>query len=211
MPSCDEVAEEETRGAVQLERGYGRVAAGVGVQRLLAGREGAEQREARVPRDQLVIPLQQKFDRDGDLGRCLGEFNSLRPARYDRAHLNLPGLGDHFTPHAYQRDAVARIIAEPTVLLDHVVGAGKSGSMFMGAMELKRLGLAQQPWIVVPNHIIEQVAREAKQWYPAANVLVGAGATNAEGRPGCGQAFAGRPPAQSAASPSSLRAYLPTA
>jgi len=110
------------------------------------------------------------------------KFNSLRPARYDGAHLNLPGLGDHFTPHAYQRDAVARIIAEPTVLLDHVVGAGKSGSMFMGAMELKRLGLASQPWIVVPNHIIEQVAREAKQWYPAANVLVGAGATNAEGR-----------------------------
>ena len=49
-------------------------------------------------------------------------------------------------------------------------------------MELKRLGLASQPWIVVPNHIIEQVGREAKQWYPAANVLVGAGATNAEGR-----------------------------
>ncbi len=110
------------------------------------------------------------------------KFNSLRPARYDGAHLNLPGLGDHFTPHAYQRDAVARIIAEPTVLLDHVVGAGKTGSMFMGAMELKRLGLASQPWIVVPNHIIEQVGREAKQWYPAANVLVGAGATNAEGR-----------------------------
>ena len=44
------------------------------------------------------------------------KFNSLRPARYDGAHLNLPGLGDHFTPHAYQRDAVARIIAEPTVL-----------------------------------------------------------------------------------------------
>jgi len=110
------------------------------------------------------------------------KFNSLRPARYDGAHLNLPGLGDHFTPHAYQRDAVARIIAEPTVLMDHVVGAGKTGSMFMGAMELKRLGLAQQPWIVVPNHIIEQVGREAKQWYPAANVLVGAGAMNAEGR-----------------------------
>jgi N12 class adenine-specific DNA methylase len=32
----------------------------------------------------------------------------------------------------------------------------------MGAMELKRLGLVKQPWIVVPNHLIEQVAREAK-------------------------------------------------
>ena len=71
-----------------------------------------------------------------------------------------------FEPHPYQRDAVARILHEPTVLLDHVVGAGKSGTMFMAAMELKRLGLVRQPWIVVPNHIIDQVGREAKQWYP---------------------------------------------
>ncbi len=47
--------------------------------------------------------------------------------------------------------------------------------------ELKRLGLVSQPWMVVPNHIIEQVGREAKQWYPAANVLVGTTGTDAEG------------------------------
>ena len=52
----------------------------------------------------------------------------------------------------------------------------------MAAMELRRLGLVRQPWIVVPNHIIEQVGREAKQWYPAANVLLGSSATTAEGR-----------------------------
>ena len=77
-------------------------------------------------------------------------------------------MSDVFEPHPYQRDAVARILHEPTVLLDHVVGAGKSGTMFMAAMELKRLGLVRQPWIVVPNHIIDQVGREAKQWYPGA-------------------------------------------
>lgn len=109
-------------------------------------------------------------------------FNSLRAPRYDGTHLRLPGLSDTFTPHPYQRDAVARIISEPTVLLDHVVGAGKTGSMVMGAYELKRLGLVKQPWIVVPNSIVEQVGREAKQWYPAANVLVGSGTTTAEGR-----------------------------
>ena len=52
----------------------------------------------------------------------------------------------------------------------------------MAAMELRRLGLVRQPWIVVPNHIIEQVGREAKQWYPAANVLLGSSATTADGR-----------------------------
>jgi N12 class adenine-specific DNA methylase len=46
--------------------------------------------------------------------------------------LVFPGKADKFEPHPYQRDAVARIIAEPTVLLDHVVGAGKTGTMFMG-------------------------------------------------------------------------------
>ena len=109
-------------------------------------------------------------------------FNSLRAPVYDGSHLRLPGLSDHFTPHIYQRNAVARITNEPSTLLDHVVGAGKSGSMLMAAMELRRLGLVRQPWIVVPNHIIEQFGREAKQWYPAANVLLGSSATNAEGR-----------------------------
>lgn len=109
-------------------------------------------------------------------------FNSLAAPQHHGANLALPGLSDRFEPHPYQRDAVARIIAEPSVLLDHVVGAGKTGTMFMGAMELRRLGLVRQPWIVVPNHLIEQFGREAKQWYPAANVLLGAASTDPEGR-----------------------------
>ena len=96
--------------------------------------------------------------------------------------LRLPGLSDHFTPHFYQRNAVARIVAEPSTLLDHVVGAGKTGTMLMAAMELRRLGVVRQPWIVVPNHIVEQVGRESGQWYPAAKVLLGSAATTAEGR-----------------------------
>lgn len=109
-------------------------------------------------------------------------FNSLRAPVYDGSQLRLPGLSKHFTPHSYQRNAVARILAEPTTLLDHVVGAGKTGSMIMAAMELRRLGLVHQPWVVVPNHIIEQVGREAQQWYPAATILIGSSATTDEGR-----------------------------
>lgn len=109
-------------------------------------------------------------------------FNSLRAPKYSGAALTLPGLSHRFTPHTHQRDAVARIIAEPNVLLDHVVGAGKSGTMFMAAMELRRLGLARQPWIVVPNHIIEQVGKEAKWWYPGAEILLGTPGTDPAGR-----------------------------
>nr|VTP01799.1 hypothetical protein BIN_B_04199 [Mycobacterium riyadhense] len=109
-------------------------------------------------------------------------FNSLRAPVYDGSYLRFPGMSDHFTPHFYQRNAVARIIFEPTVLLDHVVGAGKTGSMVAAAMSLRRLGLVRQPWLVVPNAIIEQVGREAKQWYPAAKVLLGSSATTADGR-----------------------------
>ncbi len=109
-------------------------------------------------------------------------FNAHVPTAYDGSHLSLPGLGDHFTPRPTQTAAVARILDQPTVLLDHVVGAGKTGTMVMAAMELRRLGHARQPWIVVPNHLTEQVAREAKQWYPAARVLAGTASTDAEGR-----------------------------
>ena len=52
----------------------------------------------------------------------------------------------------------------------------------MAAMELRRLGLARQPWIVVPNHIIEQVGKEAKWWYPGAEILLGTPGTDAVGR-----------------------------
>jgi hypothetical protein len=44
--------------------------------------------------------------------------------------------------------------------------------MFMAAMTLRRLGLAAKPMIVVPNHLLEQVARDGKSLYPLANVLM---------------------------------------
>ena len=99
-------------------------------------------------------------------------FNSVVTARYDGAHLSLPGLAATFSPHGHQRDAVWRILSEPTVLLAHDVGAGKTATMAIAAVELKRLGLVKKPAIVVPNHMLEQVSREFLQTYPMARVLV---------------------------------------
>lgn len=120
--------------------------------------------------------------RDEILEAYNATYNSYVAPSYDGSHLQLPGLGEMFSPYDYQRDAVQRIVSEPGVLLNHVVGAGKTGSMLMGAAELRRLGLAKQPWMVVPNHIAAQITREAVQWYPSANVLSAAGIDNATDR-----------------------------
>lgn len=103
-------------------------------------------------------------------------FNNVVAPVYDGTAREMPGLSDKLTPYLYQRNAVERMVNEPAVLLNHVVGAGKTGSMIMGAMELRRMNLAEKPLMVVPNHLVEQIAREAKQWYPGANVLSGASA-----------------------------------
>ena len=74
-------------------------------------------------------------------------------------------------PRAHQRDAVARILAEPSALLAHEVGAGKTATMVIAAMELRRLGMANKPMVVVPNHMLEQFCTEWRSLYPAASVL----------------------------------------
>ena len=99
-------------------------------------------------------------------------LNGVVSPSYDGSHREIAGISDRYKPYPYQLNAVERMLNEPGVLLNHVVGAGKTGSMLMGAMELKRLGIANQPWMVVPNHLVEQVGIEAKQWFPGANMLV---------------------------------------
>lgn len=99
-------------------------------------------------------------------------FNATVPTQYDGSHLTLPGLASSFVPHKHQRDAIWRIISEPTVLLGHAVGAGKTATMIIGGMELKRLGVINKPAFVVPNHMLEQFAGEFLQLYPLASILV---------------------------------------
>ncbi|MGQ4528143.1 helicase [Dermabacteraceae bacterium P13136] len=95
-------------------------------------------------------------------------FNSLVLRDYTREGqaLTFPGMAETFRPMPHQRTAIARMINEPAVGLFHQVGAGKTAEMIIGSYELKRLGLVQKPAIVVPNHMLEQVASEAVQIYP---------------------------------------------
>ena len=99
------------------------------------------------------------------------QFNAIRLRSYDGVPRTFPGMSDEFKPFDHQVAAVNRIVEEPCALLAHVVGAGKTAEMAMGAAELKRLGLARKPAIVVPNHMLEQFSREYLQIYPNAKIL----------------------------------------
>ena len=57
-------------------------------------------------------------------------------------------------------------------MLAHCVGAGKSYEMITIAMEGKRLGLHHKSLFAVPNSLTEQMGRDFKKLYPAANILV---------------------------------------
>ena len=92
--------------------------------------------------------------------RLAGEYNRrfnsivLRDYSTEGDRLTLPGLARTFTPRPHQRAAVARMLSEPAVGLFHQVGAGKTAEMVIGAMELRRLGMANKPAVVVPNHML---------------------------------------------------------
>lgn len=99
-------------------------------------------------------------------------FNSTVLPVYDGSHLSFPGLADGFVPHPHQRDAVWRILSDPSTLLAHAVGAGKTATMVMAGREMKRLGMVNRPCYIVPNHMLEQFSREYVQLYPDAKLLV---------------------------------------
>jgi len=103
-------------------------------------------------------------------------FNNLRLRTFDGSHLTFPGMArEHLRDcdlDKHQKDAVWRILQTGNTLLAHVVGAGKTFEMVAAAMELRRMGLAKKPMIVVPNHLVEQWGAAFLQLYPQANIFV---------------------------------------
>ncbi|GGO98249.1 SNF2-related protein [Wenjunlia tyrosinilytica] len=99
------------------------------------------------------------------------QFNNMVLPEYAGSALTLPGLISDWTMKEHQNAAIRRIVNEPTALLAHVVGAGKTATMAAGAMELRRTGLATKPCLIVPNHMLKQWSREFRQLYPNAKIL----------------------------------------
>ena len=103
-------------------------------------------------------------------------FNNLRLRTYDGSHLTFPGMNRSMLRRSdldkHQKDAVWRILQNDNTLLAHCVGAGKTAVMTAAAMEMKRLGLANKPMIVVPNHLVEQWGAAFLALYPNAHIFV---------------------------------------
>lgn len=99
-------------------------------------------------------------------------YNNLRPRLFDGGHLDFPGMNQALTLRDHQKDAVWRGMSSGNTLLAHVVGAGKTFTMAATGMKMKQAGLVKKPMYVVPNHLLEQFAREFMQLYPNARLLV---------------------------------------
>ncbi len=99
-------------------------------------------------------------------------YNNIRLRLFDGSHLDFPGLNQTITLDQHQKDAVWRGMSSGNTLLAHAVGAGKTFTMGATGMKMKQAGLSKKPIYVVPNHMLEQFAREFMQLYPNARLLV---------------------------------------
>src|SRR3954451_24175325 len=99
-------------------------------------------------------------------------YNNLRLRVFDRSQLEFPGMNRTISLHPHQKDAIWRGMSGGNTLLAHVVGAGKTFTMAAIGMKRKAGGLSRKPLYVVPNHMLEQFAREFQQLYPNAKLLV---------------------------------------
>jgi N12 class adenine-specific DNA methylase len=99
-------------------------------------------------------------------------YNNLRPRLFDGSHLEFSGMNQAIALRPHQKDAIWRTMTSGNTLLAHAVGAGKTFTMAAAGMKMKQAGLIHKPMYVVPNHMLEQFAREFMQLYPNARLLV---------------------------------------
>lgn len=80
------------------------------------------------------------------------------------------GASHKFKMCPHQGRAIVRGTQQP-LLLAHEVGTGKTFTLISTAMEMRRLGTARKPMIVVQNATVGQFVASAKELYPNAKIL----------------------------------------
>ena len=80
------------------------------------------------------------------------------------------GANHKYKMRPHQAKAIVRGTMQP-LLLAHEVGTGKTFTLISTAMEMRRLGTAKKPMIVVQNATVGQFVASAKELYPNAKVL----------------------------------------
>lgn len=108
--------------------------------------------------------------------------DDFAPSRYPGMAPRLDGSDRDFNLYSYQAKAVVKCVTQPTMLA-HEVGTGKTFTLITTAMEMRRLGTAKKPMIVVQNATVGQFVASAKSLYPKAKILTLEDSDrNAEGR-----------------------------
>ncbi|NJM66895.1 MAG: DEAD/DEAH box helicase family protein [Acaryochloris sp. RU_4_1] len=114
----------------------------------------------------------QDYNRSEQLCKIYNDlFNGSVVREFRNPNLEMPGSSPSITLRPHQKDAVWRSLQTPTTLLAHEVGAGKTFTMVASAIEMRRLGIAKKPMIVVPNHMLSQFTNELQHLYPNAKLL----------------------------------------
>lgn len=99
-------------------------------------------------------------------------FNSVVNRTYDGSYMEYPNMNPNISLRPHQKNMVCRAVMGGNALAAHCVGAGKTYEMATICQEWKRLGLANKPMIVTPNHLVGQFASEYQNLFPSANLLV---------------------------------------
>lgn len=87
-------------------------------------------------------------------------------------HLKLPELNNSIQLRPHQKNCVLRALLQSTLLIDMAVGAGKTYTMAAICHEWHRLGLKQRTAVVLPNHLVDDIASEWLNLYPTDELLV---------------------------------------
>ncbi|MBS7565572.1 DEAD/DEAH box helicase family protein [Mucilaginibacter sp. Bleaf8] len=102
-------------------------------------------------------------------------YNCYTLRKFDGGHLTFPGLDFKALkiPDLYssQRNAAWRVIQNNGGLIDHEVGLGKTLTMIVAAMEMKRLGIVHKPMIIALKANVQQIADTFRLAYPKAKLL----------------------------------------
>lgn len=101
-------------------------------------------------------------------------FNSVVPRRADGSYLQFANMapGMKLWPHQLRGVDHALRSKHRAVFIGHAVGAGKTLTAIATAIKMREYGLANKPCITTPAAVLEQFAREARQAFPTAKILV---------------------------------------
>lgn len=99
-------------------------------------------------------------------------INVICPPKADGSRITFPGMSSAWKPRSHQSDVVAMGMMGNNIMAAHPVGSGKTFEMVALAVKLKQVGMCSKPMISVPNHMLGQMSREAKEIFPSAKVLM---------------------------------------